>query len=115
MSRVYTIKLKNFFFFKRVLSLHFRAEALFGRGPLVNLCVDLCLLQFAAVVDIDCLPFREYIEDGFSRLPMTITRVLYSTEREMYFRADRRTINVSYACLNVPYRLKSFINIVRID
>src|SRR2546430_12197597 len=57
----------------------------------VALPIYLRLLQLAAVVDVDGLPFREDVEGGLTRFAVAVARVLRTSEREMHLRSEEHT------------------------
>lgn len=52
--------------------------------------IDLRLLQAAAVIDVECLPFGEDVQDRLTPLPMAVAGMFDTAKRQMHLGADGR-------------------------
>src|SRR5204862_8277286 len=63
--------------------------------------VDLRLLQLAAVVDVDGLPFGENVQGRLSCLAVAVTGVLRAAERQMHL--DRKSTRLNSSHVEISY------------
>src|SRR5258706_15161918 len=77
--------------------------------------VDLGALEFAAVIDIDRLPFGKDLERGPAPFAVAVARPLDTAERHMSFGADRRRIDIGNSGAEVADRTVGVIDVLSVD
>src|SRR5688500_2592239 len=60
----------------------------------LQLCINLCALQRARVIDVDRLPLREYVDSGDARFAVAVPGLLDAAERQVHLGADRGGVHV---------------------
>src|SRR3954462_13333955 len=76
--------------------------------------IDLGPLQAVGIVHVDRLPLRIEVDRSDSSLAMSITSGFGTAKRKMHFRANRRSVDVGDAGVQVAHSLECLVYITRV-
>src|SRR5205085_9981095 len=98
-----------------------RSDESTGRMPAPHedsralLGINLRPLQGSGVIDVNRLPLAEHVNACDAGLAMAIPRLLHTTERQMHFGTDRRSVHVEDAGVHVAHRRERLVHVARVN